>query len=75
MVGSTGVTNYCPNDYLIIPMATNVNRIVQGRSPTVDRICGGIFSADVTQTPNTVLSKYHAVLIGHECSVTMAAGA
>ncbi|ERL86760.1 uncharacterized protein LOC109544925 isoform X2 [Dendroctonus ponderosae] len=63
MVGSTGNTNFCPNDYLIIPMATNVDRVVQSRSPTVDRICGGTFSADVTQTPTTVLSTVRPFLL------------
>ncbi|KAL1517877.1 hypothetical protein ABEB36_001583 [Hypothenemus hampei] len=63
MVGSTGNTNFCPNDYLIIPMATNVNRMVQGRSPTVDRICGGVLSADVTTNPTTVLSTVRPFIL------------
>ncbi|KAL3284441.1 hypothetical protein HHI36_018600, partial [Cryptolaemus montrouzieri] len=58
MVGSTGSSNYCQSDYLIIPMVSNVGRPITGLSVSVDRICGGIFSADVTLTPNTVRSEY-----------------
>lgn len=56
MVGSTG-PNSCQNDYLIIPMASNVGRPATGTAASVDRICGGIMSADVTLTPTTVRSK------------------
>lgn len=56
MVGSTG-PNSCQNDYLIIPMASNVGRPATGTTASVDRICGGILGADVTVTPTTVRSK------------------
>ncbi|KAJ8935636.1 hypothetical protein NQ318_015613, partial [Aromia moschata] len=56
MVGSTGGSNFCQADYLIIPMATNVGRPSTGPSISVDRICGGVLSADVTFTPTTVRS-------------------
>lgn len=57
MVGSTGNANFCQADYLIIPMATNVGRPVSGPSLNVDRICGGVFSADITLQPSTVRSE------------------
>lgn len=57
MVGSTGSSNFCQADYLIIPMASNVGRPVTGPSANVDRICGGVLSADVTTTPTTVRSE------------------
>ncbi|XP_063911375.1 uncharacterized protein LOC135128394 [Zophobas morio] len=56
MVGSTGSSNFCQADYLIIPMATNVGRSITGPSANVDRICGGVLSADVTLQPTTVRS-------------------
>ncbi|XP_066147836.1 uncharacterized protein [Euwallacea fornicatus] len=57
MVGSTGTANFCPNDYLIIPKAINVNRVGFGSRPqSVDRICGGVFNAEISQIPATVLS-------------------
>lgn len=58
MVGSTGSSNFCQNDYLIIPMATNVGRPVTGNSANVDRICGGVLSADVTLISTPVRSKF-----------------
>ncbi|XP_045461940.1 uncharacterized protein LOC123672031 [Harmonia axyridis] len=56
MVGSTGSSNFCQSDYLIIPMVSNVGRPPSGPSANVDRICGGILSADVTLIPTTVRS-------------------
>ncbi|XP_017786149.1 PREDICTED: uncharacterized protein LOC108569195 [Nicrophorus vespilloides] len=57
MVGSTGTGNFCQNDYLIIPMASNVGRPVLGQITSVDRICGGTLSADVTLNETPVRSK------------------
>ncbi|CAH1113111.1 unnamed protein product [Psylliodes chrysocephalus] len=57
MVGSTGNSNFCQSDYLIIPMASNVGRAATGPSATVDRICGGILAADVSFMPTTVRSN------------------
>lgn len=56
MVGSTGSSNFCQADYIIIPMATNVGRPATGPSANVDRICGGVLSADVTLQPTSVRS-------------------
>ncbi|KAJ8922140.1 hypothetical protein NQ315_004075, partial [Exocentrus adspersus] len=57
IVGSTSNSNFCQTDYLIIPMASNVGRPAAGLTPTIDRICGGVLSADVTFTPTTVKSS------------------
>lgn len=57
MVGSTGNANFCQGDYLIIPMATNVGRMITGPSLNVDRLCGGVLSADITLQSTTVRSK------------------
>ncbi|CAG9864677.1 unnamed protein product [Phyllotreta striolata] len=57
MVGSTGNSNYCQSDYLIIPMASNVGRPATGLSSSVDRICGGVLAADVTTMPTPVRSN------------------
>ncbi|CAH1179258.1 unnamed protein product [Phaedon cochleariae] len=56
MVGSTGNSNFCQADFLVVPMASNVGRAATGPSATVDRICGGILAADVTLQPTTVRS-------------------
>ncbi|KAF5273277.1 hypothetical protein FQR65_LT04699 [Abscondita terminalis] len=53
MVGSTGTTNFCQADFLIIPMAMNVGRPPSAPMVTVDRICGGTFSAEVNIVPAT----------------------
>ncbi|KAJ8982677.1 hypothetical protein NQ317_017667 [Molorchus minor] len=63
MIGSTGSSNFCQADYLIIPMATNVGRPVTGPLSSVDRICGGVLSADVTLTPTTVRTLVEMVWI------------
>lgn len=58
MVGSTGSANFCQTDYLIIPMATNIGRpMTTGYPSSVDRICGGVLSADITLQPTSVRSK------------------
>ncbi|KAF5288249.1 hypothetical protein FQA39_LY04017 [Lamprigera yunnana] len=54
MVGSTGTANFCQNDYLIIPMASNAGRPATMPTMTVDRICGGTFNAEVNIAPSTV---------------------
>lgn len=56
MVGSTGL-NSCQMDYLIMPMVSNVGRPATGLSASVDRICGGILSADISAIPATIKSK------------------
>lgn len=59
MVGSTGQANYCQADYLIVPMATNIGRpTTTGVSTSVDRICGGVLSADITLQPTSIRSKF-----------------
>lgn len=58
MVGSTGPTNYCPSDYIIIPCASNVGRQQAAGSPIcVDRMCGGTLAADISLIPATIMSK------------------
>lgn len=58
MVGSTGSANFCQSDYLIVPMATNIGRPTMTGIPTsVDRICGGVLSADITLQPTSIRSK------------------
>uniref|UniRef100_A0A6P7FZ09 Uncharacterized protein LOC114334212 n=1 Tax=Diabrotica virgifera virgifera TaxID=50390 RepID=A0A6P7FZ09_DIAVI len=54
MVGSTGQSNFCQSDYLIIPMASNVGRVTANPPTSVDRICGGVLAADISSTPTTV---------------------
>jgi len=47
--------NFCNEDWLIIPCATNV-----GRTDTpacVDRICGGTLNTEISTTPATIISK------------------
>ncbi|XP_072401127.1 uncharacterized protein [Diabrotica undecimpunctata] len=56
MVGSTGTSNFCQSDYLIIPVASNVGRATANPTATVDRICGGVLAADISSTPTTVRS-------------------
>ncbi|VEN42972.1 unnamed protein product [Callosobruchus maculatus] len=53
MVGTSGA-NSCQADYLIIPMASNVGRPITGATTTVDRICGGVLSAEVSTLPSSV---------------------
>ncbi|GJQ70913.1 hypothetical protein Trydic_g830 [Trypoxylus dichotomus] len=57
MVGSTGTGNFCQADYLIVPMASNVGRPATGPTLSVDRICGGTLSADVSMMPTTIRSS------------------
>lgn len=61
MVGSTGTANFCQADYLIIPMASNVGRPATGPSANVDRICGGVLSADVTATSTPIRSELFTI--------------
>lgn len=60
MVGSTGTGNFCQSDYLIIPMASNVGRPPTGPA-SVDRICGGTLSADITLISTPVRSEYKTI--------------
>ncbi|KAK4877277.1 hypothetical protein RN001_009783 [Aquatica leii] len=57
MVGSTGSANFCQADFLVIPMAMNIGRPPAAPMTTVDRICGGTFSAEVNIMPATVRSN------------------
>lgn len=63
MVGATGTGNFCQNDYIIVPMASNVGRPVTGPSQNVDRICGGTLAADVTFTPTPIRSNLLVAII------------
>lgn len=65
MVGSTGNANFCQGDYVVIPMATNVGRMITGPSLNVDRLCGGVLSADITLQSTTVRSKLPILMNNH----------
>ncbi|KAJ8890645.1 hypothetical protein PR048_010154 [Dryococelus australis] len=58
-VGTLG-PNSCTTDWLIIPCASNVGRVLQpGASTCVDRICGGTFNTEAgSLTPTSVVSEH-----------------
>lgn len=56
MAGGTDSSNFCQADYLIIRMASNVDRPATWLSTDVDKICG-VLSADVTFTRTIVRSS------------------
>ncbi|CAH2013290.1 unnamed protein product [Acanthoscelides obtectus] len=65
MVGTSG-PNSCQADYLIIPMVSNVGRPLTGTSNTVDRICGGVLSAEVSTLSSSIKIIAHASLFMQE---------
>ncbi|KAL1117066.1 hypothetical protein AAG570_004394 [Ranatra chinensis] len=49
--------NACTGDWVIIPCASNVGRVLgPGAPPCVDRICGGTFNSEVSTSETTVYS-------------------
>lgn len=71
MVGSTGTANFCQADYLIIPMAMNIGRTTTGIPSSVDRICGGVLSADITLQPTSIRSKWCCWACAMHCDAFM----
>ncbi|KAK6629389.1 hypothetical protein RUM43_003206 [Polyplax serrata] len=55
IVGTAGPQS-CNSDWLIIPCASNVDRIKEIPYTCVDRICGGTFNSEVSLNPSTVYS-------------------
>jgi hypothetical protein len=53
--GTQGQPNACPNDWLMVPCAKIADRLPQSSTCT-DKICGGLFNAEVNSIERTVAS-------------------
>lgn len=54
--GSQGTPNSCVNDWLLIGCARVADRLPPSNT-CEDRICGGVFNAEVSSVEKTVISK------------------